>query len=117
VEIIFQLLIDALLLAGYYALLSSGFSLMWGVSGIINLAYGSFVLVGAYLIYTFHLLEMSLFLAFPLTVVLGLISGVILQSLLINRLMNYEPFTLLVLTFGFDILLSNLLNFFFQGGC
>jgi branched-chain amino acid transport system permease protein len=56
----------------------------------------------------------SLFLAFPLTVVLGLISGVILQSLLINRLMNYEPFTLLVLTFGFDILLSNLLNFFFK---
>jgi branched-subunit amino acid ABC-type transport system permease component len=48
VEVIFQLLIDALLLAGYYALLSSGFSLMWGVSGIINLAYGSFVLVGAY---------------------------------------------------------------------
>jgi branched-chain amino acid transport system permease protein len=114
VEIIFQLLIDALLLAGYYALLSSGFSLMWGVSGIINLAYGSFVLVGAYLVYTFHLFGISLFLAFPLTVVLGLISGVILQSLLINRLMNYEPFTLLVLTFGFDILLSNLLNFFFK---
>jgi branched-subunit amino acid ABC-type transport system permease component len=29
-------------------------------------------------------------------------------------LLNYEPFTLLVLTFGFDMLLSNLLNFFFK---
>ena len=113
-EIILQLLIDALLLAGYYALLSSGFSLIWGVSGIINLAYGSFVLVGAYMIYTFHLLGMNTFLAFLLTVAFGLVCGAILQRLLFNKLMGYEPFTLLVLTFGFDILLSNLLNLFFK---
>lgn len=111
---ILQLLFDTLLLAGFYSMLSSGFSLMWGVTGIINLAYGSFVLVGAYLFYWAYQSGVNLPNAFLLVFLSGLLGGVALQRIFINRLMNYEPFTLLILTFGLDILFTNLLNLIFK---
>lgn len=113
-EIVFQLLLDALLLAGFYSMLSSGFSLMWGVTGIINLAYGSFVLLGAYLLYTLYLSGVGLLTAFFIVLAVGLLSGAVLEMFFFNKLMNYEPFTLLVLTFGLDILLTNFLNLLFK---
>ncbi|MCS7284912.1 MAG: branched-chain amino acid ABC transporter permease, partial [Hydrogenobacter thermophilus] len=91
-EIVFQLLLDALLLAGFYSMLSSGFSLMWGVTGIINLAYGSFVLLGAYLLYTLYLSGVGLLTAFFIVLAIGLLSGAVLEMFFFNKLMNYETF-------------------------
>ncbi len=113
-EIVFQLFIDALLLSGFYTLISSGFSLMWGVTGIINLAYGSFIILGAYISYTMYVLGLDPLLLSPLLLPLGFVFGVLLQTLFINRLMSYEPFTVLVLTFGLDVIITNLLNLIFK---
>ena len=44
-----QMLINAILLGGLYALMGIGFSLQWGISGIINLSYGAMVVLGSYL--------------------------------------------------------------------
>ncbi len=114
-DLILQLLIDALLLGSFYAFMSLGFSLTWGVLGILNLAYGSFILLGSYLAYTLYLeLGIDPILSAPLSFVVGFLIGWLLQRLLINRLMEYEPFMVLILTFGVDILLSHLLNLFFR---
>ena len=43
--------VHGILLGGVYALLATGLSLMFGVMRIINLAHGSFALLGAYLAY------------------------------------------------------------------
>ena len=43
-----QTLVNALLLGGLYALMGAGFSLQWGISGIINLSYGTLVVLGSY---------------------------------------------------------------------
>ena len=64
-EIVFQLLLDALLLSGFYTVLSVGFSLMWGVTGIINLAYGSFIILGAYLSYMIYMAGFDVLLFLP----------------------------------------------------
>ncbi len=113
-EIVFQLILDAILLSGFYTLLSAGFSLMWGVTGIINLAYGSLILTGAYMAYALYHKEVSLFVSLPLVFFVGMLLGLLLQTLLINKLMDYEPFTVLVLTFGLDIVITNLLNLLFK---
>jgi branched-chain amino acid transport system permease protein len=42
-----QVIINGLLLGGLYALMVLGFSIIWGVLGIVNLAHGEFVMVGA----------------------------------------------------------------------
>jgi branched-chain amino acid transport system permease protein len=43
-----QQLVNALAPASIYALLATGFALIWGVTGRINLAFGDFATVGAY---------------------------------------------------------------------
>ena len=43
-----QALVNGLLLGGLYACVAVGFSLIWGVMNLINLAHGSFALLGAY---------------------------------------------------------------------
>lgn len=113
-EVVLQLLLDALLLSGFYTLLSAGFSLMWGVTGIINLAYGSFIILGAYASYVIYRLGFDLLLFLPLIFLLGFLLGLFFQALFVNRLMGYEPFTTLVLTFGFDVIITNLLNLIFK---
>lgn len=42
-----QVVINGLLLGGLYALMVLGFSIIWGVLGIVNLAHGEFVMFGA----------------------------------------------------------------------
>ena len=44
-----QALINGMALGGMYTILVLGFSVIWGVMGVINLAHGEFVMVGAYL--------------------------------------------------------------------
>ena len=44
-----QALINGVALGGMYLILVLGFSIIWGVMGVINFAHGEFVMVGAYL--------------------------------------------------------------------
>ena len=46
-------------------LLSSGLTLIFGIMGVINLAHGSFYMVGAYLAYWLAKMTGSLWLALP----------------------------------------------------
>lgn len=45
----FQTLVDGLILGGIFSLSAVGFSLIFGVLGVVNLAHGIFVLLGAYI--------------------------------------------------------------------
>ena len=44
-----QTILDGLVLGGLYALAAVGFSLIFGVLGVVNLSHGAIVLIGAYL--------------------------------------------------------------------
>jgi len=46
-----QIIVNGILLGGFYALIGLGFSLVWGVTNIINLSHGAFALLGAYITY------------------------------------------------------------------
>ncbi|EDP75122.1 branched-chain amino acid ABC transporter permease [Hydrogenivirga sp. 128-5-R1-1] len=114
-DIILQLTVESLLLGAFYAFMSLGFSLSWGVLNIINLAYGSFIVLGSYLSYSLYtILGLDPVLSLPLSFGCGFLLGTLLQRLLLQRLMGYEPFMVLILTFGLDILLSHLLNLIFK---
>ncbi|WP_457600474.1 branched-chain amino acid ABC transporter permease [Hydrogenivirga sp.] len=114
-EIILQLTIEALLLGSFYAFMSLGFSLTWGVLNIINLAYGSLILVGSYFSYVLYTYAgVDPLLSLPLSFGAGFLLGAVLQRAFIQRLMGFEPFMVLILTFGLDILLSHTLNLFFK---
>jgi len=110
-----QLLLEAILLGAFYAFLSLGFSLTWGVLNILNLAYGSLVILGSYFAYSlFSALSVDPVLALPLSFGAGFLLGLFLQVSFVNRVMRLEPFMVLILTFGLDILISHTLNYFFK---
>jgi branched-chain amino acid transport system permease protein len=44
-----QLTLNGILLGGFYAVMVLGFSVIWGVIGVINLAHGEFLMLGAFL--------------------------------------------------------------------
>ena len=52
-----EILVFGGLLGAVYALLSLGFSLSYGVARILNLAHGSFYMIGGYVYYTFQVMS------------------------------------------------------------
>lgn len=113
--IILQILINGLLLGGFYALIGVGFSLVWGVTNIINLAHGAIALLGAYLTYyMFQYLHMDPFLTLPISFIFLFIFGYVLQRYLMNLVVKAQIFMLLILTFGLEIFLMNFMTTFFS---
>jgi branched-chain amino acid transport system permease protein len=53
IEFFIQLTINGLLLGGFYATMTLGFSIIWGVMRLINLAHGEFLLMAAYVAWFF----------------------------------------------------------------
>src|SRR5574341_436370 len=67
-------------------LVASGLTLIFGVMGIINLAHGSFYMVGAYMAFTLSSLTGNLFLAIVLGTALSAVLGIFLEWAFFARL-------------------------------
>ena len=72
-------------------LLSSGLTLIFGIMGVINLAHGSFYMVGAYLTYWLAKMTGSLWLAIPIGVTIVFAIGLLLETTIIRRLYSARP--------------------------
>ncbi len=48
-----QIIIQGLLLSGLYALIAMGFTLIFSIGRVLNLAYGAYLLIGGYVYFTF----------------------------------------------------------------
>jgi branched-chain amino acid transport system permease protein len=106
-----NLLVAAVLLAGVYAAMSVGMTIIYGVLKIVNLAHAGFLMLGAYFVYELytrlHIDPLfGVLLAFPLFFFIG----VALYWLLIRRIPRSDQPTLssLLLLFGLWLVLQNL---------
>jgi branched-chain amino acid transport system permease protein len=104
-----QSLVNGLLLGGIYASCSAGFSLAFGVMGVVNLSHGDFVMLGAFFTYwLFVMAGIDPFLTLPVTLVALFFLGFFLQRVAINRLVGGPPIMSYLLTFGLHLMLANL---------
>ena len=94
-------------------LLASGLTLIFGVMGVINLAHGSFYMVGAYLAYWLARETGSLWLALPIGVVISIAVGVLLEAALIRRLYERDHLYQVLLTFGLILIFEELRSILF----
>lgn len=103
-----QATLYGLLQGGLLALVAVGFSLVWGVLNVVNLAHGAFVLAGAYVAFELNSwLGLDPFLGMvPAALVLFGI-GYVLQRYLVNLVVNAPIFITLLLTFGLQLLAVN----------
>jgi branched-chain amino acid transport system permease protein len=103
-----QATLYGLLQGGIYGLIAVGFSLVWGVLNVVNLAHGAFVLCGAYVAYELnHLLGLDPFLGMVPAAVILFAAGYLIQRYLVNLVVNAPIYITLLLTFGLDLLLVN----------
>lgn len=92
-----------------------GFSLVWGVMNVINLAHGAFIVLGAYTTYwLFTLLGVDPFLSVPASMLVLFAIAYPLQRFLINLVIKTGVFMTLILTFGLQLLVVNFLLITFK---
>ena len=89
-------------------LVASGLTLIFGIMGVINLAHGSFYMIGAYLAFTLSSLTGSLWIALPLGIVLAAALGLVLEWALISRLYRRDHLYQVLLTFGLILIFEEL---------
>ncbi|MGH7812205.1 MAG: branched-chain amino acid ABC transporter permease [Candidatus Binatia bacterium] len=94
-------------------LLASGLTLIFGIMGVINLAHGSFYMVGAYLAYWFFKITGSLWLAISLGVVIAFVIGLVLETTIIRRLYRRDHLYQVLLTFGLILVFEELRSVLF----
>lgn len=80
--ILLQLLFNGIIAGGIYALVASGFSLIYNVTKFMHFAHGSVVAVGAYLFFLFaRMLELDFILSIILALLCTALFGVLLDYL------------------------------------
>jgi branched-chain amino acid transport system permease protein len=104
-----QTIVNGLLLGGIFGLATIGFSMVWGVMGVINLAHGAYIMIGAYVAYfAFDRFGLDPFLSIPIAMSVLFVIGYAVQRLLINRILKTGLLLSLALTFGLDLILVDI---------
>lgn len=92
-----QILIYGAVSSAIYAMLAVGFTLIFGVARILNLAHGSFYALGAYAAYVLtSLLNFPLFIAAPLAVLFVAGFGVLMERFLVRPLRSSQLAVLMI---------------------
>ena len=106
-----DLALDALSLASIYFLAAIGLAITFGVMGVINMAHGEFIMIGAYTGYVVQRIvpdyTVSLVIALPLAFVVAAAAGVALERLVIRHL-AHRPLETLLATFGISVALQQI---------
>ncbi|MEM0907897.1 MAG: urea ABC transporter permease subunit UrtB [Pseudomonadota bacterium] len=106
-----DLALDGISLASIYFLAAIGLAITFGVMGVINMAHGEFIMMGAYTGYVVQLFipdkTLSILVALPLAFAITFLAGVALERLVI-RWLYHRPLETLLATFGVSIALQQL---------
>ena len=95
-----------------------GLSITFGVMGVINMAHGELIMLGAYTTYVIQLLmpnhiEMSIFVAIPAAFVVSGLVGILIQIGIIRHL-HGRPLETLLATFGVSLVLQQVVRSVFS---
>jgi branched-chain amino acid transport system permease protein len=89
-------------------LVSSGLTLVFGIMGIINIAHGSFYMIGAYLAWSLTGALGNFWIALPAGIVLSVAIGMLLEWLVIRWLYHRDHLYQVLLTYGLILVFEEL---------
>ena len=89
-------------------LVASGLTLIFGIMGVINLAHGSFYMIGAYLAFSLSSLLGSLPLALLVGIVLAVAFGYLLEWVFFSYLYDREHLQQVLMTYGLILVFEEL---------
>jgi urea transport system permease protein len=103
--------LDGVSLASIYFLAAIGLAITFGVMGVINMAHGEFIMMGAYTGYAVQQVvpnyTLSLVVALPLAFAVTFAAGVVMERTVIRHLYK-RPLETLLASFGISISLQQL---------
>lgn len=108
-----QLTLNGLAFGGLVFLLGAGLSVILGLMDVLNLAHGSFYMLGAYAGVTVLHLVGSFWLALVLAPVMLALLGAALEVVFFRRLYGRGPLMQVLLTFGLSLIFVDLVRWRF----
>lgn len=113
-----QTLFFGLSLGSVLVLAAIGLAITFGVMGVINMAHGELIMLGAYTTYVIQLLmpghiDASLFVAIPAAFVVSGLFGILIERSVI-RFLYGRPLETLLATFGISLVLQQLVRSVFS---
>lgn len=111
-----QLLANGIIAGSVYALIASGFSLIYATNRFVHFAHGTVVAAGAYIMYTmFSLLGLNFYVAAFFAIILTALLGALVYSIVYRPLQKHKSSNaiLLIAGLGLFILMENLLVLLF----
>lgn len=89
-----------------YAAVAVGLALIWGITDVINFAHGEFLMLAMYAAYWLYTLgHVDPTMSAPLVAVLLAFVGFLTYALIIKRLQDGPPMTVILATFGLSLVL------------
>lgn len=102
-----QYAITGVTVGSIYALVAIGFNIIYNVTEIINFAQGEFVMLGGlFMVFFATVLQLPLPLAFPITILVVTVIGIMMERLAIFPAKNASVLTMIIITIACSILLK-----------
>ena len=111
-SLILSLFFNGIGLGLVYAAVAIGFSLVLGVSGVINFSHGVMYALGAYFFWVLHG-HIGFWPAVAVTPLLVAVFGFVIERVLIRRVYGQDPLFGLVITLGFAMAVEELIRMIF----
>ena len=117
-QALFGQLLLGLINGAFYAILSLGLAVIFGLLNIINFAHGAQYMMGAFVAWMLlHYLGIGYWWALALTPLIVGVLGVVMEKLLISRLYRLDHLYGLLLTFGLALVIQGLFrNYYGSSG-
>lgn len=102
-------IIDGLLLGFVYGVAAMGLTLIWGVMNVINLSHGPIIALGSFGLYLLFMnLGLNPYLALILVAIMGLLLGILIYWIAINRVIDAPHLSSLLATFAVAMIITGL---------
>jgi branched-chain amino acid transport system permease protein len=114
VAVILGQLMLGLVNGSFYAMLSLGLAVIFGLMGVVNFAHGAFYALGAFAaLLSLQHLGINYWAALVLSPLLVGLLGIVAERLLLRHIYRLEPLYGLLLTFGMALVIEGLLHQYF----
>jgi branched-chain amino acid transport system permease protein len=109
-----QLLINGLVVGSIYALVATGFVIIYKSTSALNLAQGEFLMVGAYICMQSMVgFELPLLTAFGVTLLFTALLGITIERVILRPLLGSPVISVIMVTLGLSGILRSSLQLFF----
>ena len=103
-EVFVTFLLNLIYISATLALIALGLAMVFGLLGVMNMAHGEFVMLGAYSVYVVQLAGQHFLWAIPVAIIICVMVGWLMEWLVVRHLYS-RPFDTLLATWGVAILI------------